>query len=184
MIWNWISTFKAGVGSLSLASLWQKSHNNLSADWNSAWKNSTFLHLSTLYWDRHSQLITVILENTCCYLLLLCFLEKTKQNKKQKHKKQNQKKKTKTQPPPVQADWLLKQVMFLTLNSSLPTIMSAGLCGAETDQFTWLKLSPQIFYLVVNLWCKVDLRESNNKWNKMQDGEKKTRREECSKAAL
>ncbi len=35
---------------------------------------------------------------------------------------------------------------------------SAGLSRAETDQFTLLQLSLEPFHLVVNLWCKLDLK--------------------------
>ncbi len=36
---------------------------------------------------------------------------------------------------------------------------SAGLSRSETDQFTPLQLSLKPFCLVVNLWCKLDLKE-------------------------
>ncbi len=36
---------------------------------------------------------------------------------------------------------------------------SADLSQAETDQFTLLQLSLQLFCLVVNLWCNLALKE-------------------------
>ncbi len=36
---------------------------------------------------------------------------------------------------------------------------SAGLSQAETEQFTPLQLFLQLFRPIVNLWCKLDLKE-------------------------
>ncbi len=50
---------------------------------------------------------------------------------------------------------------------------SAGLSRAETDQFTPLQLSLQPFRLVMNLWCKLDLKEraTTNEIKQKQGGE-------------
>ncbi len=60
----------------------------------------------------------------------------------------------------VRVDWLLKQVMCVTLQSwPLPTTASAGdTVSRLVDQFTPLQLS-LLFHLDVNLWCKLDLKE-------------------------
>ncbi len=41
----------------------------------------------------------------------------------------------------------------------------------ETDQFTLLQLSLQLYRPVENLWCKLDLKESVNKSKQKQEGE-------------
>ncbi len=51
-------------------------------------------------------------------------------------------------------------------------LLSAGLSRAETDQFTLLQFSLQLFRHVVNLWSKLDLRDCVNKQNKMEAGAK------------
>ncbi len=41
----------------------------------------------------------------------------------------------------------------------LQVTLSASLSRAETDQLTPLQLSLQMFHLVINLWCKLDLKK-------------------------
>ncbi len=65
--------------------------------------------------------------------------------------------------------WLANHRSFQ--RACVPTCMSwASLSCAETDQFTTLQLSLQPFHLVLHLWCKVALKESDHTWNKTWAG--------------
>ncbi len=76
----------------------------------------------------------------------------------------------------LRADWLLKQVTCLmfynwplvTWRAELQATPSAGSSQAETEQFTPLQLSLQLFGLIENLCCKLDLKERDNKRNKIR----------------